>query len=95
MNESSTSNVFPLLELGHSSGGIDYVGVFLEQLVFSSAHCISITILNDTVFEGNETFLVFLETSNMFLDISQSVVTVTILDNSGKHALHPLSVTTA
>ena len=54
--------------------------------------CVSITIINDSILEDDEFFLVEINTTDNAVILNQSITSVTILDNDGNlfdvHNLH-------
>lgn len=49
----------------------------------TTSQCIEIYIVDDEALEGNQTFIVFLNSSDSGVLLDNSVTTVTILDNDG------------
>ena len=65
----------------------DYGVPFPSELVFDvgvSTFCTDITTTDDAVYEGNESFLVFLTSASENVDVTGSTATVLITDSEGR-----------
>ena len=51
-------------------------------------HCIAVTVSDDSVFEGDETFNVLLTTETPRVTLGHNMSIVTITDNEGQFKMH-------
>ena len=79
----SGAQYFMFMDVDTSAAGMDF-NTTSAVLIFNASishQCESVTILNDTILENNETFFVQLETIDPAVNISLGSVPVTILDD--------------
>lgn len=66
------------------AANVDFSALSANSLFFSGAsgvECLSVSILDDSVVEVNETFSVLLAASSSAVDVAPSLATVTIIDD--------------
>jgi len=79
----SGAQYFMFMDVDTSAAGMDFntTSAVLSFNASISHQCESVTILNDTILENNETFFVQLETINPAVNITLGSAPVTILDD--------------
>ena len=79
----SGAQYFMFMDVDTSAAGMDF-NTTSAVLIFNASishQCESVTILNDTILENNETFFVQLESTDPSVNISLGSALVTILDD--------------
>lgn len=74
----------------YRAGGEDYKELMFLMLTFSVEnsnsfqHCFNISIIDDSIVEPNQSFMVILSSSDTNVTIDNQQLLVTIIDNDGK-----------
>ena len=68
---------------GHDYTGVTSFLVFVSQSTNSATRCADISITDDDVFEGDQTFIVTLTTPDTSVVLGSTDTVVTITDNDG------------
>ena len=71
----------------NSSAGSDYnttaVEFVFEAQMADQLLCVNVPIIDDNVFEGNEVFLIFMNTPDIYVQLDPQYAFITISDNDG------------
>jgi len=81
---------FMFMDVDTSSAGMDF-NTTSAVLIFNariSLQCESVTILNDTILESNETFFVQMESTDSSVNITLGSASVTILDDDSEYKIN-------